>query len=98
MNQPIHAMPGDSCPAGHHVVSKLDAIDAALRDLLVESGPSNIRFLGIVPYVNPLYPSVRIGSSVFFSFLANSSSSSKAYARIVDFAVNTLVNVHVTND
>lgn len=91
LNLPFHSMPGDSCPTGHHVVSKLDAIDAALRDLLAVSG--SIRFLGIVPFINPSHPSVRIGSNVFFSMHVPESNAT--YARIVDFAVSLPPSSHV---
>lgn len=88
LNSPSNAMVGDTCPEGHFVVGKLTAIDGPLRTkILGTNKPSSaMRFLGIVPFVHELYPSVRTGSSVMYS--VEDVSSGTKYARIVDFAVS----------
>ena len=80
LNQAKYAAVGDVCPEGHFVVGKLDAIDGPLRDAYNPGG--SIQFLGITPFVQQAYPSVRTGSSVFFSLMTNQT----VHARVVDFA------------
>ena len=82
-------MVGDACPQGHFVVGKLDAIDGPLREQVFSlSDSATMRFLGIVPFVHVNYPSVRLGSSVFFSVSIESNGTTTTVARIIDFAVN----------
>lgn len=83
LNQAKYAAVGDVCPEGHFVVGKLDAIDGPLRDAYNPGG--SIQFLGITPFVQQAYPSVRTGSTVFFSLMTGSNNQT-VHARVVDFA------------
>lgn len=65
-------MVGDSCPVGHFVVGRLDAIDGALHEA---NSDLVIRYNGISPILNQLYGSFEPGEYMLISTTARSLES-----------------------
>ncbi len=100
LNPSVHSMVGDACPEGHFGVGMLTAIDNPLRESIARSfygqqqQPGDyaalaIHFLGIVAFIDPLYPSVRMQSKILVSMSVREPGNTLAtvYARLMDFQV-----------
>lgn len=86
MNPSSQAMVGDACPEGHFAVGMLSAIDAPLRQSF--SAGAAVQFMGIVPFVSPMYPSVKLGDNVLVSVSVTFNSTTTFYTRLIEFAVS----------
>lgn len=70
LNLPGQSMVGDTCPDGHHVVGRLDAIDSVLRAAVSSSSSSSsstIRYNGIAPWLDQFVGAVAEGGQMMLS-------------------------------